>query len=87
MKNFIIAILITLLVLATGSLFVVREGQRAIVIQFGKVQRDADTGDTRYLNQVCTLNCRLLIRYVSLMRVFKRWMTRLIVSLHQRKKT
>ncbi|MFC3201423.1 protease modulator HflC [Alteromonas oceani] len=47
MKNFIIAILITLLVLATGSLFVVREGQRAIVIQFGKVQRDADTGDTR----------------------------------------
>jgi|TARA_B100000446_G_scaffold121381_1_gene113333 membrane protease subunit HflC len=47
MKNFIIAILITLLVLATGSLFVVREGQRAIVIQFGKVQRDADTGDTK----------------------------------------
>ena len=47
MKNLIIAILITLLVLATGSLFVVREGQRAIVIQFGKVQRDADTGDTR----------------------------------------
>ena len=47
MKNFIIAILITLLVLATGSLFVVREGQRAIVIQFGKVQRDAETGDTK----------------------------------------
>ena len=47
MKNFIIAILITLLVLATGSLFVVREGQRAIVIQFGKVQRDAGTGDTQ----------------------------------------
>jgi membrane protease subunit HflC len=47
MKNFIIVILITLLVLATGSLFVVREGQRAIVIQFGKVQRDADTGDTK----------------------------------------
>ena len=40
MKNFIIAILITLVVLASGSLFVVREGQRAIVIQFGKVQRD-----------------------------------------------
>ena len=47
MKNLIIAILITLLVLATGSLFVVREGQRAIVIQFGKVQRDDDTGDTK----------------------------------------
>lgn len=47
MKNFIIAILITLLVLATGSLFVVSEGQRAIVIQFGKVQRDTATGETR----------------------------------------
>ena len=47
MKNFIIAILITLVVLASGSLFVVREGQRAIVIQFGKVQRDAETGDTK----------------------------------------
>ncbi|NVK54116.1 MAG: protease modulator HflC [Alteromonadaceae bacterium] len=46
MKNFIIAILITLVVLASGSLFVVREGQRAIVIQFGKVQR-AETGDTK----------------------------------------
>lgn len=47
MKNFIIAILITLLVLTTGSLFVVSEGQRAIVIQFGKVQRDSATGETR----------------------------------------
>ncbi|MDC8829871.1 protease modulator HflC [Alteromonas gilva] len=46
MKNFIIAILITLVVLASGSLFVVREGQRAIVIQFGKVQRN-DAGDTK----------------------------------------
>ncbi|GGF83772.1 protease modulator HflC [Alteromonas lipolytica] len=46
MKNLIIAALITVLVLATGSLFVVREGERAIVIQFGKVQRDAATGET-----------------------------------------
>lgn len=47
MKNLFIAIIITILVLGSGSLFVVREGQRAIVIQFGKVQRDSGTGDTK----------------------------------------
>lgn len=33
--------------LASGSLFAVKEGERAIVIQFGKVQRDDATGETR----------------------------------------
>lgn len=33
--------------LASGSLFAVKEGERAIVIQFGKVQRDDATGDTK----------------------------------------
>ena len=47
MKNLIIAVVVLLVVLASGSLFVVREGERAIVIQFGKVQRDDQTGDTR----------------------------------------
>jgi modulator of FtsH protease HflC len=42
MKNFIAVIVILLGFLAYGSLFVVSEGNRAIVIQFGKVQRDAD---------------------------------------------
>ncbi|BBO29340.1 protein HflC [Alteromonas sp. I4] len=47
MKNLFIALLITLVVMGSGSLFVVKEGQRAIVIQFGKVQRDNTTGQTK----------------------------------------
>lgn len=47
MKNFIIALVIALGLLAFGSLFVVKEGNKAIVIQFGKVQRDSDTGETK----------------------------------------
>lgn len=46
MKNLLIAVLVLLAILASGSLFVVKEGERAIVIQFGKVQRDQATGDT-----------------------------------------
>ncbi|GEA10050.1 protease modulator HflC [Alteromonas sp. KUL49] len=46
MKNLIIASLVLVAILASGSLFVVKEGERAIVIQFGKVQRDDATGDT-----------------------------------------
>ena len=45
MKNFSIIALIVIGLLTFSSLFVVYEGQRAIVIQFGKVQRDA-TGET-----------------------------------------
>ena len=47
MKNLFIALLITLVVMGSGSLFVVKEGQRAMVIQFGKVQRDNTTGQTK----------------------------------------
>ena len=47
MKNIIIAIIVILGVLAAGSLFVVQEGTRAIVIQFGKVQKDSATGETK----------------------------------------
>lgn len=47
MKNLVIGIIVILVVLASGSLFVVKEGDKAIVIQFGKVQRDAETGDTK----------------------------------------
>ncbi|MDP2537664.1 protease modulator HflC [Alteromonas stellipolaris] len=47
MKNLAIAVLVLLVVLASGSLFVVTEGERAIVIQFGKIQRDDATGDTK----------------------------------------
>jgi membrane protease subunit HflC len=47
MKNMIVAILVILGVLASGSLFVVKEGTRAIVIQFGKVQKDSGTDITK----------------------------------------
>ena len=40
MKNFSIALLITLLILSFGSVFVVKEGQRGIVMQFGKIKTD-----------------------------------------------
>ena len=46
-KNLAIAILVLVVVLMSGALFVVKEGERAIVIQFGKVQRDDATGDTK----------------------------------------
>lgn len=44
MKNLIAVLVIIAVILGFSSLFVVKEGERAIVIQFGKVQRDADTG-------------------------------------------
>ena len=47
MKNIIIALVVLLVLLASGSLFAVKEGERAIVIQFGKIQRDEATGETR----------------------------------------
>ncbi len=47
MKNFIATLVIVVLALGVSSIFVVKEGERAIVIQFGKVQRDADTGQAR----------------------------------------
>ncbi len=42
MKNFSIALIITLLILSIGSIFVVKEGQRGMVIQFGKIKTDSD---------------------------------------------
>lgn len=42
MKNFAIVIIVLALMLVSGSLFVVKEGSRAIAIQFGKVKRDAN---------------------------------------------
>jgi membrane protease subunit HflC len=46
MKNFIIIILVALGALTFSSLFVIKEGNKAIVIQFGKVQKDAQTDKT-----------------------------------------
>lgn len=44
MKNLIAVLVIVALILGFSSLFVVNEGERAIVVQFGAVQRDNTTG-------------------------------------------
>jgi len=70
MKNFIAIIIVALGLLIFGSLFVVEEGNKAIVIQFGKVQRDSETGDTTvfepglqfklpFFDRVVTLDARI----------------------------
>ena len=46
MKNLAIVIIIALIVLGLSSVFVVSEGSKAIVVQFGKVQRDSASGET-----------------------------------------
>lgn len=45
MKNLVAILVIVALALGVSSLFVVKEGERAIVVRFGKVQRDANTGE------------------------------------------
>ncbi len=45
MKNFSIAILALLLILAVSSVFVIYEGQRGIVFQFSKIKRDSATDE------------------------------------------
>lgn len=47
MKNLGMAIVALLVVLGFSSLFVVKEGNKAIVIQFGKIQKDSETGETK----------------------------------------
>lgn len=42
MKNFAIALIVVFVILGFGSIFVVKEGSKGIVIQFGKVKRDAN---------------------------------------------
>ncbi|MEH8016889.1 protease modulator HflC [Rheinheimera muenzenbergensis] len=42
MKNFTIITLIVVALIFVSALFVIPEGQRGIVIQFGKIQRDAE---------------------------------------------
>ncbi len=47
MKNLIVAIIVAVALLASGAIFFVNEGTRAIVIQFGKVKKDSETGLTK----------------------------------------
>ncbi|UTP73434.1 protease modulator HflC [Alteromonas sp. LMIT006] len=47
MKNLIVAIVVAVALILSGAVFFVGEGTRAIVIQFGKVKKDNDTGLTK----------------------------------------
>jgi membrane protease subunit HflC len=66
MKNFIGIIIVALGLLVFGSLFVVEEGNKAIVIQFGKVQRDSETGDTTVFEPGLHLKLPFFDRVVTL---------------------
>lgn len=66
MKNFVILIIVALGLLVSGSLFVVEEGNKAIVIQFGKVQRDGASGDTIVFEPGLHLKLPFFDRVVSL---------------------
>lgn len=66
MKNFIALIIVALGLLVFGSLFVVEEGNKAIVIQFGKVQRDSETGDTTVFEPGLHLKLPFFDRVVTL---------------------
>lgn len=66
MKNFIALIILALGLLVFGSLFVVEEGNKAIVIQFGKVQRDSDTDETRVFEPGLHLKLPFFDRVVRL---------------------
>ncbi|MDV6317295.1 protease modulator HflC [Idiomarina sp. HP20-50] len=70
MKNLIAIIVVVLVALGLSSLYVVKEGERAILIQFGKVERNAQTGEAKvfepglhlkipFIEQVKTLDARL----------------------------
>lgn len=45
MKNLIAVLIIVIIALGFSSVFVVKEGQRAILTQFGKVERNVDSGE------------------------------------------
>jgi membrane protease subunit HflC len=66
MKNFIALIIVALGLLIFGSLFVVEEGNKAIVIQFGKVQRDSETDVTRVFEPGLHLKLPFFDRVVKL---------------------
>lgn len=66
MKNFIALIIVALGILIFGSLFVVEEGNKAIVIQFGKVQRDSETDLTKVFEPGLHLKLPFFDRVVNL---------------------
>ncbi|WJG09793.1 protease modulator HflC [Aliiglaciecola sp. LCG003] len=65
MKNLGLILIVVLLLVGFGSLFVVSEGNKAIVIQFGKVERDSQ-GDTRVFSPGLHFKIPLIDRVVPL---------------------
>lgn len=69
MKNLSLGLIVVLLLVGFSSLFVVPEGEKAIVIQFGKVERDAEGLTTVFdpglhfkwplIDRVVTLDARI----------------------------
>ena len=66
MKNFIALLIVALGLLVSGMLFVVEEGNKAIVIQFGKVQRDGETDVTKVFEPGLHLKLPFFDRVVTL---------------------
>jgi membrane protease subunit HflC len=65
MKNIGLGLIVVLLIAAYSSLFVVREGEKSIVIQFGKVERNAQ-GETVVFNPGLHFKIPLIDRVVTL---------------------
>lgn len=79
MRKSLLVILIVVLVALYASLFVVQEGQRGIVLRFGKVLRDDENKPLVYA-LACISRYPLSNRLRCWMPVSRRWTTRPTVS-------
>lgn len=83
-KPLIVVLIVVLMVLYT-SMFVVQEGQRGIVMRFGKVLRDNENKPLVYAPGL-HFKIPFLESVKSLMRVSRPWITRPIASSPKRRK-
>ncbi len=58
MRKSVIAIIVIVLVVLYTSIFVVKEGERGIVLRFGRVLRDGDKQVRWFMSRACTSRCR-----------------------------
>lgn len=79
MRKSLLLVLIVILVVLYASLFVVTEGQRGIVLRFGKVLRDDENKPLVYAPGL-HLKYRSLNLSKCWMRVSRLWITKLTVS-------
>jgi len=66
MKNFTLAIVVALFLLATSAVFIVFEGERAIVFQFSKIKRDGDTDQMKVFEPGLHFKIPLIERVIKL---------------------